>query len=155
MITHPLKPIIDNSSKVLILGSFPSVISRKKLCYYANPQNRFWKVLSELYQEDIIDKEEFILKHHLALWDVIQSCELHHSDDSSIRDVIPNKIEELINIYPIKLIVLNGKKAESLYKQYFKDLDIKIVSCPSTSSANAKFKLNDLVSLYAIVKEVK
>lgn len=155
MITHPLKPIIDKKSKVLILGSFPSVLSRKEMFYYANPQNRFWKVMEVVYSEPVIEREVFILKHHLALWDVIQSCSIENSNDATIQDVIVNDIENLVHTYPIQLIILNGKKAESLFYEYFQHLNIQVISCPSTSSANAKFKLDDLVEHYKIVKEIK
>lgn len=155
MIEHPLEPIIDKKSKVLILGSFPSVISRNQSFYYANPQNRFWKVLSAIYNEEIIDRKAFILRHHLALWDVIQSCTIENSNDATIQDVKVNNIEQLIQDYPIQCIILNGKKAESLYKKYLSHLKIQVIACPSTSSANAIFKLDDLIKQYKVIKEIK
>lgn len=152
MIKHPLKPIINDESHTLILGSFPSVISRKNNFYYANPNNRFWQVMETIFDEKIENREEFILRHHLALWDVIQSCDIVGSSDSSIDNVIPNPINDLIQKYPIKQIILNGKTAEKLFKQYFPAIEIPVISCPSTSSANARWRLDDLVEEYRRIK---
>ncbi|MEG0658990.1 DNA-deoxyinosine glycosylase [Anaerorhabdus sp.] len=154
MIKHPLSPIICKESRVLILGSFPSVISRKEEFYYANPNNRFWKVLEILFEEEIKNREEFICKHHLALWDVIASCDIEGSSDASICNVLPNPILELLQNYPIELIVLNGKTAEKLFKKYFPKCEVETITCPSTSSANARCHLDDLVKAYYRIKVV-
>ncbi len=151
-VVHPFSPIYDENSEILILGSFPSVISREKNFYYANKNNRFWKVMSILFQEDIQDKVEFCLKHHIALWDVIHSCEIIGSSDSSISNVIVNDIESLISKTNIRKIFFTGKKAEELYKKYI-DFDIAYVGLPSTSSANAKMHLDDLIREYQIILE--
>lgn len=151
-VVHPFLPIYDENSEILILGSFPSVISREKNFYYANKNNRFWKVMSILFQEDIQDKAEFCLKHHIALWDVIHSCEIIGSSDSSISNVIVNDIESLISKTNIRKIFFTGKKAEELYKKYI-DCDIAYVGLPSTSSANAKMHLDDLIREYQIIVE--
>ena len=151
-IIHPLKPIYNSESKILILGSFPSVISREKRMYYANPQNRFWKVLSILFQEEIEDKEAFCLEHHIALWDVIQSCEIIGSNDSSIKNVLFNPIEELIEKTKIKVIITNGNKAKELFLKHF-DLSLPFYSLPSTSSANATYSLEKLCNHYKIIQE--
>lgn len=151
-VVHPFLPIYDENSEILILGSFPSVISREKNFYYANKNNRFWKVMSILFQEDIQDKAEFCLKHHIALWDVIHSCEIIGSSDSSISNVIVNGIESLILKTNIRKIFFTGKKAEELYKKYI-DCDIAYVGLPSTSSANAKMHLDDLIREYQIILE--
>lgn len=148
MISHPLEPVICAQSRILILGSFPSVISRKQEFYYANPNNRFWKMLALLFEEEIDDRTEFICKHQLALWDVVGSCEISGSSDASIKQVTPNPLQELLSQYPIECIVLNGKTAEKLYREHFSDLSIEVIACPSTSSANAKVHLNDLVNAY-------
>ena len=95
-VIHPLKPIVDKESKVLILGSFPSVLSREKSFYYANPTNRFWKVLEGIYHEPINNRVNFCMKHHIALWDVIHSCEIKGSNDNSIQNVKCNNIKQLI-----------------------------------------------------------
>ena len=154
-LVHPLKPIYNKDSKILILGSFPSIKSREKNFYYANPHNRFFKVLELIYEEPINDKTEFLLKHHIALWDVIKSCEINNSSDSSIKSVEVNDIQGLINKTQITKIFINGKKAFELYQKYLeKNLKIKGVYPPSTSPANAKYKLDDLVKSYEIIKNI-
>ena len=151
-VIHPLQPIFNQESKVLILGSFPSIISRQQSFYYANPTNRFWKVLENVYNEEIIDRESFCLKHHIALWDVIHSCTIHGSLDSTIQDVQCNPIEELLENTKIKVIFTTGTKASSLYKKYI-HLKVKQIALPSTSSANAKMHVSDLVKYYSIIRE--
>ena len=151
-VIHPLKPIYTNTSKYLFLGSFPSVISRKDNMYYANPNNRFWKVMSVIFEEEIEDKVKFCYKHDIALWDVIRECSIIGSSDASIKDIEINDIESLIKNSDIKVICTNGSKATSLYDKYI-NLDIKHVSLPSTSSANARFRLEDLVKEYRKVFE--
>lgn len=149
---HPLKSIFDSRSEVLILGSFPSVISRKQNFYYANPTNRFWKVMSIVFEEEIIDREQFLLKHHIALWDVIYSCRIQGSSDASIKDMKVNDIESILNKSSIHTIFTTGKKAEMLYQKYV-DLDIECICLPSTSSANARMNVGALVEQYKQVKE--
>lgn len=151
-VIHPLKPIVDKESKVLILGSFPSVLSREKSFYYANPTNRFWKVLEGVYYESINDRVNFCMKHHIALWDVIHSCEIQGSNDSSIQNVKCNNIKQLIQDTNIQVIFTTGSKASSLYKKYI-HLPIEHISLPSTSSANAKMRLDDLIEYYSIIRE--
>lgn len=152
-LVHPFKPVFNSKSKVLILGSFPSVKSREESFYYAHPQNRFWKVLENIFEEKIANKEEFLLKHNIALWDVIQSCEIKGSSDSSIKNVKVNDIKNLIKNTDITVILLNGNKAYNLYQKYIADyIDINVISLPSTSPANAKYRLNDLVKKYSIIK---
>lgn len=151
-IDHPFKPVYDASSKVLILGSFPSVISRKENFYYANKNNRFWSVMEELFQEEIQDRKAFCLKHHIALWDVIQSCEITGSNDASIKNVKLNDIRSLTEKTDISCVFLSGRKALDLYERYI-DLDVEYISLPSTSSANAKYRLDDLVNAYSVILE--
>ena len=153
MIVHPLSPIYDKNSKVLILGSFPSVVSRNIVFYYGNKTNRFWKILEILFDEEIIDKKEFCLNHHIALWDVIHSCKIHGSSDSSISDVQVNDINSLISKTNIKVIFTTGSKANFIYTKYINDVSIKQIALPSTSSANARMKLEDLVNSYSVIKE--
>ncbi len=146
---HPLKPIYNKNSKILILGSFPSVYSRKRSFYYAHPQNRFWPVLEKIFNEKIDNKEKFLLKHHIALWDVIASCEITGSSDASIKNVKVNDINKLIEHTQIKKVLINGKKAYNLYSKYLKnDVAIECISLPSTSPANAKYSLDDLAEIY-------
>ncbi|MCI2069595.1 MAG: DNA-deoxyinosine glycosylase [Bacilli bacterium] len=155
-VSHPFPPLIEKDSKVLILGSFPSVISREERFYYGNKQNRFWKVLFRLfnkpYQDEIEAKKKMILTHHLALFDVIGSCKIKGSDDSSINEIIPNDIPKLIEGTKISFIVLNGKKALSLYEKYFsKTLSLPYQGLPSTSPANAVKREEDLVKAYSVI----
>lgn len=150
-VIHPLEPIYDKHTKVLILGSFPSVISRKQNFYYANPTNRFWNVLENVYEEVIDDKKEFCLRHSIGLWDVIHSCVIEGSSDSSIRDVKYNDIDSIVKKCPIQLIVTTGSKASSLYRKHF-NLDVKHLSLPSTSSANARMSLNELIQEYTAIR---
>ena len=156
MIRHPFKPIYDKDSKILILGSFPSVISRKQSFYYANKNNRFWKILPVLFNETIgetnKERTEFLLKHHIALWDVIESCEINGSSDSSISNVKVNDIKGLLDKSEIITIFTTGKKAHELYMKYiYPLLGIEDINLPSTSSANARMKLDELVSTYRVI----
>ena len=148
---HTLEPVFDAYSKVLILGSFPSVISRQQEFYYANPSNRFWPVMEQLFQETIHDRRQFCLSRHIALWDVIESCTIHGSSDSTIRDVIPNDIPWLISNSNVHTVFTTGAKAASLYKTYIR-ASLPAVRLPSTSAANASMRLNDLVKEYQCVR---
>lgn len=157
-ITHEsIKPFIDNNSSILILGSFPSVKSREEEFYYAHKSNRFYKVLSNIFFEplptSLESKKELLVKYHIALYDVIYSCDISNSDDSSIRNVTPINIKELLNEFPnINRIIVNGNKAKELFNKYLnKDIDrqnIDIYYVPSTSPANAKMSLEQLVGIY-------
>lgn len=151
-VIHPLKPIYDEESRVLILGSFPSIISRKERFYYANKTNRFWNVLKEIFEEEIKDREMFCHKHHIALWDVIESCTIEGSSDASITNIKINDISKLIKTTKIQVIFTTGSKASSIYDKYVKDISIKHISLPSTSSANARMKLDDLIEEYKVIK---
>ena len=124
---HTIKPFYNKDSKILILGSFPSVKSREEGFYYAHPQNRFWRILSSVFEEEIVDKKEFLKKHKIALFDVCASCEIKGSSDASIKEVVPNDIEEILKESGIKQIILNGKTASKLYQKYMKDIIIFFV----------------------------
>ena len=152
-VIHPLDAIYDEHSRVLILGSFPSVISRQNKMYYANKTNRFWAVMEALFNVEITDYALFCHQHHIAMWDVIHSCTIEGSSDSSIKNVITNDIAGLVQKTHIELIVTTGKKAASLYEQYI-HLDLPHISLPSTSAANAKMRLDELVYEYQKIKEV-
>ncbi|MBR3252312.1 MAG: DNA-deoxyinosine glycosylase, partial [Erysipelotrichaceae bacterium] len=124
MPVHNIDPLFDKDSKILILGSFPSVKSRETKFFYGHPYNRFWKIIARIYEEKIpetiAEKKELILKNHLALWDVIASCDIEGSSDSSIRNVKVNDLNRILNeAYIVKLCV-NGKTAENLYDRYLK-----------------------------------
>lgn len=157
-VTHPFEPIYDENSKMLILGSFPSVKSREQNFYYGHPQNRFWRLLAKIFLEEIPstiqEKTEFVLKHHVALWDVISSCEIKGSSDASITDAVVNDIENLLEHTKIDTIYFNGKTAYQCFKNVYQDsLDKKVtlVVLPSTSSANASYQFN---KLYEVWKQI-
>ena len=150
---HTILPFYKKDSKVLILGSFPSRKSREEGFYYAHPRNRFWPVLSSIFEEEIKDKKAFLEKHHIALYDVCASCEIKGSSDASIKEVIPNDLNEILASSKIKIIILNGKTASNLYKKLFKEIKTPIITLPSTSPANASYSLSSLIEQYRIIKE--
>lgn len=150
MVEHPIHPVYDKNSKILILGSFPSVKSREANFFYGHPQNRFWKVLSVVFETEVPttveEKRGFLLEHHVAVWDVIHSCEIVGSSDSSIKNVVPNDLSEILSTAQIEQIFVNGKKAEQFYKKYIeKEIDRKAICLPSTSPANAAWNVEKLV----------
>ena len=157
-ITHPIPPLFDSDSRVLILGSFPSVKSRESAFFYGHPQNRFWKVLSAVFGEecpqDIPSKREFILRNHLALWDVIYSCRITGSSDSSIRDVTASDLSVILDSAPIGRIYVNGKTAAKMYKKYTEPVVGRPAVClPSTSPANAAWSLERLTEAWSFVRK--
>lgn len=159
MPVHPIAPVFDKDSKVLILGSFPSVRSREEGFFYGHPQNRFWKVTSQIFGEElpvtIEEKKAFLIRNHIALWDVISSCEIDGSLDSSIRDVTVNDLSVILGTADIRAIFLNGKKAEQYYLKYlFPILKRDAVCLPSTSPANAAWNLEKLITVWEAISEV-
>lgn len=154
MILHNIPPVFDADSKILILGSFPSVKSREACFFYNHPQNRFWRVLSNILQcecpVEIPEKKKMLLENHIALWDVIQSCEITGSSDSSIKNPVPNDIKMLIDNSGITQIFTNGNTAFKLYnKLCFNNTGISAVKLPSTSPANAAYSLEKLCAEWA------
>ena len=150
-LSHPIPPLFDENSEILILGSFPSVRSREVMFFYGHKQNRFWRVMARLFNsetpETTEEKTRLILENHFALWDVIASCEIDGSADSTIRSVVPNDLSVILNHAPIKKIFVNGKKAFSLYQKYIEPVTgIPAVSLPSTSPANASYSEDRLAS---------
>ena len=151
---HPIPPVYDENSKILILGSFPSVKSRETGFFYGHPQNRFWKVtaaiMSEAVPKTIEEKRDFLLRNHIAVWDVIHSCEIEGSADSSIRNVKANDLKMIIDSADIRAIYVNGKTAEKYYIKYIEpELGIKAHCLPSTSPANAAWTLDRLIGEWA------
>lgn len=149
-VTHTLEPIYDKDARVLILGTFPSVKSREGKFYYHHPQNRFWKVISILTASEepdtVPEKKELLLKNQIAVWDVIKSCDIEGSSDSSIKNVVPNDIKQIVDKSQIRAIFANGNKAFTLYNKYcLKSTGCKIIKLPSTSPANASYSLERLV----------
>lgn len=158
MIEHPIKPIYDENSRVLILGSFPSVKSREQGFFYGHPQNRFWKVLAAVFDAvvpvSIDEKKAFLLANRVAVWDVIHSCDIEGSSDSSIKNVVTNDLSVILNAADIKNIYVNGKKAEQLYNKYIlPELNRTAVCLPSTSPANAAWGLEKLVDVWKRIRE--
>ncbi|MBR3779765.1 MAG: DNA-deoxyinosine glycosylase [Clostridia bacterium] len=158
MIVHPIPPLFDENSKTLILGSFPSVKSRETAFFYGHAQNRFWSVLAVIYgvdkPETVEEKKKLVLENNLALWDVIASCEIVGSSDSSISDVTANDLSVIINNSKVKRIFVNGKTAEKYYNKYtYPKTGIKAVCLPSTSPANAAWKIEKLVEAWKKIKE--
>jgi hypoxanthine-DNA glycosylase len=149
-IAHPIPPVWDETSKILILGSFPSVKSREQQFFYGNRQNRFWKVLAQVLQcpvpETVPDRRTMLLEHHIAVWDVIASCEITGSSDASIRDVVPNDLSEILSSAPIRAIYANGGKAYELYQKYMYPVyGMPAYKLPSTSPANAGYSAERLL----------
>lgn len=157
MIKHPIPPLYDENSRVLILGSFPSVKSREQMFFYGHPQNRFWRVLALVFGEDtpltIEEKRSFVLRHNLALWDVLASCDIEGSADSTIKNAVANDLSEIIKTSKVAKIFVNGKTAEKYYIKYTeKKLGRKAICLPSTSPANASFSLEKLKESWNIIK---
>lgn len=155
---HNINSLYNDKSRILILGSFPSVKSREQAFFYGHPQNRFWKVLSTVLNEPfpttIDEKKAFILNNKIALWDVIASCEIKGSSDSSIKNVVPNNINEILDNSNVAAIFTNGKLAFNLYNKYiFEKTNIKAIPLPSTSPANAAFSLEKLIEQWKIIKD--
>lgn len=144
-------PVVNNNSKILILGSFPSVKSREECFYYGNPMNRFWKMLSQIYKENFLvetaQKQNLILKHNLALWDVVSFCNIVGSSDSKLSSVQKTNIapiEQLLQEYPsIQKILCNGAMSYKLLLKFVKiPPNIQIFCLPSTSPANTRFDIS-------------
>lgn len=158
MIEHPFPPLYDENSKILILGSFPSVKSRENMFFYGHPQNRFWRVMSAVMNTDIPnttdEKISFLLSNHIALWDVIASCEITGSSDSSIKNVVANDLTEILNNADIRQIFVNGRTAEKYYNKYIRNVIKRdAILLPSTSPANATWSLDKLISAWEIIKK--
>ncbi|MFV0466283.1 MAG: DNA-deoxyinosine glycosylase [Lachnospiraceae bacterium] len=155
--SHELEPVYNEKSKILILGSFPSVKSRESNFYYGHPRNRFWDVLSYVYLgqnnasfQSVADKKQFLYDHEIALWDVIDSCRITGSSDSSIKEVIPVDIIRILHACKISAIVTNGQTANRLYKQHLlATAAMDAILLPSTSPANAAFSLERLQEVWA------
>ena len=157
-ITHPFAPVFDFNSEILILGSLPSVKSRENAFYYGHPQNRFWRVMAALYHETVPEsvekKKRLLLNNHIALWDVIHSCDIRGSSDSSIRNAVPTDLQSILENSKVRKIFANGKTAAALYRKYqFRKTGIEIVTLPSTSPANAAWTLERLCEAWKIILE--
>lgn len=158
MPNHPFPPLYDKNSKILILGSFPSVKSREQNFFYGHPQNRFWKVVPAVMDTDtpvtIEEKSNFLHENHIALWDVIASCDITGSSDSSIKNVVANDLTDILKNADIRQIFVNGKTAEKYYNKYIRNtIGREAVCLPSTSPANAGWRVEKLVDAWSVIKE--
>lgn len=157
-LSHTVDPVFDRNSKILILGTFPSIKSRESGFFYGHPQNRFWRVLARICGSacpvSIDEKKQMLLNNHIALWDVINTCDIAGSADSTIVNVMPNDLSVIRNTANIQQIFVNGKKAEELYKKFLeKQTGIKAICLPSTSPANASWSEDRLVDSWSVIKE--
>ena len=154
---HPIPPTYDANSEILILGSFPSPKSRESGYFYGHPQNRFWKVMAAIFSDEVpntvSEKKAFLLRHHIAAWDVIQSCRIIGASDSSITDVVVNDITPILKTAEIRAIYVNGKTAYKHYQKYMEPETGRPAIClPSTSPANAAWSLERLIEFWSIVR---
>lgn len=150
---HTIEPVYDRNSRILILGSFPSVKSREAGFFYGHPQNRFWKVIAGVFGEpvpgSVEQKRDLLLKHGIAVWDVIASCVITGSSDSSIRDVVPNDLSRILDAAPVERIFCNGSTSWKLYGKYLEPaLGRQAEKLPSTSPANAAWSLERLTEAW-------
>lgn len=157
MLCHPIPPVFDSYARVLILGSFPSVRSRQEGFFYGHPRNRFWQILGGVFEDDVPrsveEKIHFLHRHHIALWDVIASCEISGSADSTIRNVIPTDLAVILSGARIESVFTNGRTAEKLYRKYQLPLTgIPSVPLPSSSPANAAWSLPRLTEAWCILR---
>ena len=155
---HSIAPVFDKESRVLILGSFPSVKSREVGFFYGHKQNRFWKLLSRLFDEQVPqnneEKKAMLLRNHIAVWDVIASCEIKGSSDTSITNAVPNDISVILNTADIRAIFCNGSKSFELYRKHIEQtVGRNAIKLPSTSPANAVCTLDKLIESWEIIKE--
>ena len=153
-LAHPFAPVYDENSRILILGSFPSVRSREENFYYGHPQNRFWKLLARLYEaqlpQTVEEKKAFLKKRGIALWDVIASCEIKNSSDQSIKEAVVNDLQEIFKNADIHAVFINGKAAFRLYRKYH----CREAYClPSTSPANAAWTMDKLEQAWSAILE--
>ena len=151
---HPIPPVYDAHSRVLLLGTFPSPYSRETGFYYGHPQNRFWRVLSDILREScpntIEEKKALLLRRHIALWDVLHSCVIQGASDASIRKPVPNDITSLLREADIRAIFATGAKANALYQRYCEpQTGIACRRLPSTSAANCQVSYAALCAAYA------
>ncbi len=157
-ITHAFDPVFDSESRILVLGTMPSPKSRELGFYYSHPRNRFWPVLAEIFEEEVPktpeEKRKFCLRHKIALWDVLQECDIEGASDSSIKNAVPNDISIILNSADIKAVFATGTTAAKLYKKFIEpETEIPVIALPSTSPANAKVKFEELCEEYKIILE--
>lgn len=157
-VIHPFPPLYNSESRILILGSFPSVKSREEMFFYGHKQNRFWKVIAAVTENAvptcIEEKRQLILSSHIALWDSIALCTITGSSDSSIKNVVPNDIMPILQNSRINAIYTNGSKSHEMYEKYiFPQTGIADIKLPSTSPANAAYSLDRLIAEWSRINE--
>ena len=157
-VEHEFGPFYDENSKVLILGSIPSPKSREQEFYYGHPQNRFWRVLADILNEEfpetVADRKTMLAKHHIALWDVLDSCEIRGASDTSIKNPVPNDMNLILKDAPIKAIFTTGAKADELYKKMcYPICGVPSIKLPSTSPANCSCSYEKLIEGYSQILE--
>ena len=159
-VRHEFAPVFDSTSRILILGTLPSVKSREQNFYYGHPQNRFWKLLARICEsgkvpETIEEKKAFLLAHHIAVWDVIAECDIIGSSDSSIKNVVPADLNQILEHASIQQIYGNGGKAYELYQKYsYPQIQRKMIKLPSTSPANAAWQMERLVEEWGQIRDI-
>ena len=159
-LVHPFPPVWDKHSEILILGSFPSVKSREMAFFYGHPQNRFWCLVAALYEDaapqTVEERRAFLLRHHIALWDVLASCSIVGSSDSSIRDAVPNDIRPILAVAPIRGSYTNGQTAFRLYRKYrLPEVGREAVCLPSPSPANAAWSFDRLTEAWRVIRRTE
>ncbi|MBQ9947651.1 MAG: DNA-deoxyinosine glycosylase [Oscillospiraceae bacterium] len=156
-ISHEFPPLFDGNSKVLILGTIPSPKSRERGFYYMHPQNRFWRmlcaVLGEEVPSDIGGRKRLCLSHGIALWDVLESCEINGASDSSIKNALPNDLSRIFTAADIRAVFTTGKKAHELYQRYFAEDPHTEICLPSTSPANRTISETEMLKQYRKIAE--
>lgn len=154
-VSHEFPPVFDENSTVLILGTIPSPKSREAGFYYMHPQNRFWKLLCAVLDEPLFERTEdrrsMCLRRGIALWDVLESCEIRGAEDSSISAAVPNDLRRVIDACPIRRIFTTGKKAHSLFRKFFPELTD--ICLPSTSPANRTISEAEMLEKYKQIAE--
>ena len=158
LVFHTIPPVYDSDSRVLLLGTMPSPKSREAGFYYGHPQNRMWKVLGRVFGEETPmgteNRRAFLLRHHIAMWDVLASCTIRGAEDSSIGDAVPNDLGPILSEAPVEHIYTTGRKAFSLYRKYLLPATGREAIClPSTSPANCRWEtIETLTEAYAVLK---
>jgi len=158
LVTHTFPPVFDQYSRILILGTIPSPKSRELGFYYGHPRNRFWKVVADVCKESlpvtIAEKTAFSLRNHIAVWDVLKSCEICGADDGSIRNPVANDMDEVLKHADIRAIFTTGTKATNLYRKYcFPKTGVSSIMLPSTSPANCRTSYEELRKAYKQIRE--
>lgn len=159
-VSHAIEPVYDERSRVLVLGTMPSPASREVGFYYGHPRNRFWRVMERLFDlpdHALVANEEriaFLLREHIALWDVLASCAIAGASDASIRDPIPNDLARILDVAPVSAVFTTGAKATDLYRRLCeKRFGLPAIPLPSTSPANARMDTDELVERCRVLRD--